>query len=242
MELQVLASGSSGNCYLLKDGPDTLLLDAGIPYKKILKGVGFRLKGIAGALITHEHQDHAAAIKDLTHAGIPCCMTFGTREALGMANTPPLIDIRAYGKFKIGPFMILPFPAKHDAADPVGFLIRNTRTGEQMIYATDTYYLPHTFPGVNYWLVECNFTDALITDETPEYLKNRLTKSHMSLERLCGVFRANDLTSSRQIVLCHLSSERGDADIMTNTIQRLTHKPVTVAAPGVTIPLNMHPF
>jgi len=242
MMLHVLASGSSGNCYMLKDGLDTLLLDAGIIYKRILQGLGYQLQGVVGALITHEHQDHAAAVKDLLRAGIPCCITAGTREALGMPPTPPMNDIRVYQKFTIGPFVVIPFPAKHDAADPVGFLIRNTRTGEQMVYATDTYYLPHTFPSVNYWLVECNYSDHLITDETPEYLRKRLLQSHMSLDRLCGVFRANDLTVCRQIVLCHLSGERGDAEYMTTTIRKVARKPVTTAIPGAIIPLNMHPF
>ncbi len=242
MILQVLASGSSGNAYLLGDGNDTLILDAGIAYKRILKSLGYQLQGVAGALITHEHQDHAVAVKDLLRAGIPCCITAGTRESLEIAAVPPLREIRVYQKINIGPFAVLPFPAKHDAAEPVGFLIRNTRTGEQMIYATDTYYLPHTFPGVNYWLVECNYSDHLVTDETPENLRKRLLQSHMSLDRLCGVFRANDLTACRQIVLCHLSGERGDAEYMTATIRQVTRKPVTTATPGAIIPLNMHPF
>lgn len=242
MELHVLASGSTGNCYLLKDGHHTLLLDAGISYRRIAQGLRYSLKGICGALITHEHQDHAAAIEDLLRVGIPCFITAGTREALGIPSSPPLTDIRVYERFSIGPFAVLPFPAKHDASDPVGFLIRNTRTGEQLVYATDTYYLPHTFPGVHYWLVECNYTDTMITDETPEYLRKRLTQSHMSLSRLCGVFWANDLTACRQIVLCHISGQRGDTEGMVDTIHGITHKPVTTAVPGVIIPLNLHPF
>lgn len=53
--LKVLATGSKGNCYLLQAGNDKLLLECGIPYKEILKGLDFNLNGVQGCLISHEH-------------------------------------------------------------------------------------------------------------------------------------------------------------------------------------------
>lgn len=242
MELKVLASGSSGNCYILRDGPHALLLDAGIQYSRILKGLSFQLEGVLGVLITHEHNDHSAAVSGLLRAGIRCCMSKGTREALGIPPAPPIMEIVEYQKLSLGSFLILPFPAKHDAAEPMGFLILNKATGERLVYATDTYYLPHTFPGIHYWLIECNYVDSLITEDTPFYMKSRLLKSHMSLDRLCGVFKANDLTRCQQIVLCHISGQRGDSEIMAEAITQISRKPVTTAIPGATIPLNLQPF
>ena len=51
MTLKCIGSGSSGNCYTLtSDSGETLILDCGIPIKKIKKGLDWNVKGIAGVL------------------------------------------------------------------------------------------------------------------------------------------------------------------------------------------------
>ena len=102
------------------------------------------------------------------------------------------------------------FQTEHDAAEPCGWLIRYDPTGETAVYATDTYYLRHTFPGVHYWIVECNYTESILQRQLEEgdldgKLRTRLLTSHMSLRRLCDALEANDLTELRAIVLIHLS-------------------------------------
>lgn len=241
MELFTIATGSTGNAYRLTAGEESLLLDAGIPPKPLAEGLGYSTKGLLGALITHEHQDHARGLPQLDKLGIPAYATVGTLAACGLDKNPLFIPIKAYEKFRIGHFVICPFPAQHDAVDPVGFLILHTITGERMLYATDTYYLPHTFPGVNYWLIECNYMDDLLGYADPAFI-NRLFRSHMSLSRLKQVFEANDLTSCRQIILCHLSHQRGDAETMRQTVQTATNRPVAIATPGELIPLRIDPF
>ena len=69
MEIKVIASGSSGNATLISDGVTALLLDAGISHKELQRGTGFKLSGVAGCLITHEHQDHSKACKELAKTG-----------------------------------------------------------------------------------------------------------------------------------------------------------------------------
>ena len=55
MNIKFLASGSTGNCYIVNDGNSTIVIDAGIPFKKIQVGVGFNTSQIDGVLISHEH-------------------------------------------------------------------------------------------------------------------------------------------------------------------------------------------
>ena len=55
MVLKCLASGSSGNCYLLQHNGETLILDCGIPIKEIKKGLNWDLGGIKGVLVSHAH-------------------------------------------------------------------------------------------------------------------------------------------------------------------------------------------
>ena len=53
MDIKILASGSTGNAYIVSDGSTSLLLDAGIPLRAIQVGSGFRVGQLSGCLITH---------------------------------------------------------------------------------------------------------------------------------------------------------------------------------------------
>jgi phosphoribosyl 1,2-cyclic phosphodiesterase len=55
MDIKVLASGSSGNCYYVSDGNSSVLIECGIKIDQIRKGCGFRLSEIKACLISHEH-------------------------------------------------------------------------------------------------------------------------------------------------------------------------------------------
>ena len=55
IDVRVLASGSSGNCYLVDDGSTKLLLEAGIPFKRIQQRLDWKTSELAGVLISHEH-------------------------------------------------------------------------------------------------------------------------------------------------------------------------------------------
>ena len=186
-----------------------LLLDAGVQAQKIMRGIDHRLEDVSGCLITHEHMDHCRAVESLTALGVECYGSHGTRKAV-----PGLHATRL--PISLDPFVCRCFPVCHDALDPCGWLILNRETGERMVYATDCCGLYNTFPGVHYWLIECNHMDELLSG-TPPALARRLTTSHMSLARLLEVFAANDLTDCRKIVLCHGSRERLDPQKAANT-------------------------
>ena len=56
MEFKAIASSSKGNCYLATSpGIQPLLIEAGVPVKKIREATGFGLSEVAGCLISHEH-------------------------------------------------------------------------------------------------------------------------------------------------------------------------------------------
>ena len=55
MTLNVIGSGSSGNCYILKSNNEKLILDCGLPIKVIKQWLDFDLGGMQGVLISHAH-------------------------------------------------------------------------------------------------------------------------------------------------------------------------------------------
>lgn len=56
VKFKPIASSSKGNCYIVEaEGSKPLLLEAGIPIKKIREALNFGLSNLAGCLISHEH-------------------------------------------------------------------------------------------------------------------------------------------------------------------------------------------
>ena len=78
MNLKVLGSSSSGNCYLIEVNNEKLILDAGVNFKIVQKELNFNFNGIEGVLITHEHMDHLKYASNFALYGINIYASAGT--------------------------------------------------------------------------------------------------------------------------------------------------------------------
>ena len=70
ISVQALASGSNGNCFLISNKTDALLIDAGISRKRILeslKKINVPKENIKGVLVTHTHSDHISGLPVLAN-------------------------------------------------------------------------------------------------------------------------------------------------------------------------------
>jgi phosphoribosyl 1,2-cyclic phosphodiesterase len=246
MKLEVLASGSAANCYILTAGEDKLILDCGVKFKDIQKALYFDYSCVSACLLTHRHLDHAKSWKEITGAGIDIVMSHGTCIFLNAQGHRNRL-ISAKETSICGNWVIVGFDAQHDCAEPLGFLIKHRITGETLVYATDTYYLKYSFPGVHYWLIECNYvTERLISQyeagEINASLYKRLLQSHMSLENLKTYLKDQDLGAARKIALLHLSDARSDEKRMEQEIQELTGIDTVAAKAGLTVDMELYPF
>jgi phosphoribosyl 1,2-cyclic phosphodiesterase len=181
-------------------------------------------------LLTHEHQDHARAAKDLLKSGVDVYMSQGTAEALKLSGHR-LHIIEAHKQFSIGPWAILPFETIHDAAEPLGFLASEGH--HKILYVTDTCYVPYRFRGLTHILIEANYaTDILNQNRNNGIIevdmKRWIVKNHMSLGTVKGFLRANDLSRVREIHLLHLSDRNSDAARFKREIQALAGKAVYI--------------
>ena len=232
IEIVPLASGSRENCYRVTDGSTPLLLECGIPFREIQKGLHFRVSEVAVCLVSHEHKDHSKAVRDVMKAGIDCYMSAGTAEALGISGHR-LHIIKAKQQFRIGTWKILPFETQHDAQEPLGFLLAN-RNGDKLLYATDTFYIRYRFQGLTHIAVECNYSLDILRANVEAgmvepALKNRILKSHFSLENVKNFLKANDLSKVQEIWLLHMSDGNSDANRFKREIQELAGKMVFIA-------------
>jgi phosphoribosyl 1,2-cyclic phosphodiesterase len=220
------ASSSAGNLYRISDGVSSLLLECGLPIKKIREKLNHKLHSIDGVLVSHEHQDHAKAAKDIMAAGIDLYCSAGTAHTLGLYGHR-LHIIETLKQFKIGPWIILPFDTEHDANEPLGFLIQNGAS--KVLFCTDSMYLKYTFKDLTMLCVECNYSKATMQKDLPFPQKARIMKSHMSLDTLLSLLEANDLSRVQAIHLLHLSSDNSNEQMFKDKVQALTGIPVYVA-------------
>lgn len=238
MKIEVLGTGSSGNCYKVKIGKATLLLECGLPYKVIQKKLDFKVSEIDACLVTHEHMDHAKAVKDLMKAGVDCYMTKGTAEALkvkGHRLNTFRKDDKGQGycwKF-FSDIQILPFEAVHDVAEPVSYFIKTRNDDENLVFVTDTAYLKYKIPECDVLMIECNYVKSRLDENVRlgkinTSLRNRIVKNHLSLESLVEALRAASLDRCRKIYLLHLSDGNSDEKLIKRTIQETTGIEVVV--------------
>lgn len=230
MNLKVLGSSSKGNSYIVSDGATRLLLDCGLPIKKILAGIEFKPSGVAACLVTHSHGDHVKAAQDLLRYGIK---VYASAGCIAAAKLDGATAVRALEEFSVGTFSILPFDIEHDAPEPLGFLLKSSITGEKFLYFTDTYYLKYKFKGVTHILCEANYDADILRERVesgavPQLLANRIISSHMSIAHLERFLKACDTSKLRTIYLCHLSDGNSSAADFRRKIQQLTGAEVLI--------------
>jgi phosphoribosyl 1,2-cyclic phosphodiesterase len=230
MEIRILGSGSSGNAYWVSDGNTPLLLECGLPIRKIREGVDFKLSTVAGCLVSHEHGDHAKSVTELMKAGVDVYASHDTHVVLGTNGHHRALDLLPGAALLLGTWKVQAFAVEHDAVDPCGFVLDSMLTHERLVYSGDTGYIRNRFAGMTHVLVECNNTwDAVREGSAPRSLKERVVKTHMSLDTVKGFLAANDLSRVREIWLLHLSDAHSDAERFRREIQELTGKEVRVA-------------
>lgn len=236
IDVEVLATGSRGNCYLLKSGDTRILLDCGLPYKKTLKLLDFKLPD--AVLVTHEHKDHALAAKDFMNHGVDVYMSYGTADALKLEENHRLhlIDDKEFPPN--GRFEFWAFEVKHDAAEPVNFLIHSkgdsafysAENEERILYLTDLGNVPK-FNSLDATkiLLEINFAEEeLRNSEIDEPAKKRIFENHLSLEKAAEFLTATDLSECKEIYLIHISERHGDGEIFGKVIQEMVGDKIKV--------------
>lgn len=232
MDFRVIASSSSGNAYVVSHGGSSLLLECGIRYADLQRALGHQVTALAGCLISHDHGDHARAAADVARAGVDVYASSGTLEEIGLTGHRSHI-VTALGQVRIGPWTVLPWPAIHDAPEPYGFLVMDL-DGDRLLFATDTAYVPYRFARLSIVAIEANWSSESIRRNVASGalaapLARRIMRTHMSIERACGLLRANDLGCVHEVHLLHLSDQNSDAAEFRRAAMAASGRPVYAA-------------
>jgi len=127
-----LASGSSGNCFYVSEGKNSVLVDAGISCRQIaerLRMINKSTEDIDAIFITHEHSDHVRGADVFARAfNVPLFATEKTLQSCFLCSDDARINrIKNNESVNIGKLRISAFSKPHKASDPVFFRIEGSK-------------------------------------------------------------------------------------------------------------------
>ena len=237
VEVCVLASGSAGNCTVVRTPAGALLLDCGIGPRTAaqrLAGTGVSVADVVGICLTHLDHDHfnrnwLATIfnRNLALFCHESRVDDVIRLALGPAQAAEDVErlVARVLTFDTGAFEALPGltlkPLKfaHDRMGSHGFLIEGF--GSRVGFATDLGRVPHTlleeFADVDLLAIESNYDRQMQLDSPrPSLLKRRIMggSGHLSNDEafeavrgILGRCEARGTPPPAHIVLLHRSRD-----------------------------------
>lgn len=255
MTLTTVGSGSSGNCYVLQDDNEALIIEAGMKLIEAKKALGWNIAKVVGCILSHVHNDHAGYAKDYESAGFPLLALPEVIQTKHLTSEAKTITIGK--RYRMGGFDILPFPVMHDVPC-VGFIITHKYTG-RILFATDTYALarwerdaggreyviPYTFTGINHWMLEANYSDRILrrnidNGNITEAFRKRLMTSHMSIRNCIDTLKRMDLSMTHDIMLIHLSDGNADERDFVKRVREATGKRTYVAKAGLSVNMDLN--
>lgn len=242
IRLKIIGSGSSGNCYVLENDKEKLLLDLGLTKSEIVKGMDYDISHVVGCVVTHKHKDHSKSQRDFQDIFIP-------------VYAPYEHESKNIGKKKFGNFTVMSIPMldknmeiwQHTNSDGsqcpcYGFLITHPDMGK-LLYITDTKLITYIFlkQKINHMLIGTNFDEETITSDIAK--RNHVITGHMSLQQATKFVKINETNSLRNVIMCHLSEENSDAEHFINEMKKVVKNAnVNIAKAGMVIDVGEIPF
>ena len=236
--LKVLSSGSHGNCYLLQCKDEILILELGIKWGDILKGLDYNLGGVCGCLVSHSHFDHSKSIQNAISFGLS---VYSNKEVATIYKGVKVLNLKE--KTRIGKeFVVQPIKLFHNV-ECYGFLIQHEEFGK-MVFATDTNSVPYKFKGVQHWLLESNYdNDILIDNACNDVYSRSASENHLEINDTIEVLKRNYSSELQNVVLIHLSSgNSNEKEFKERVQQELSFDRVWVADKDLKIELNKSEF
>lgn len=234
IKFALLASGSKGNCCLVRNGDTSIIIDCGST-KTYLKASFERLQydhqSSDALLITHTHSDHISQLKMFEDIQKYALCTLGAKH---------VCTLEPYQSFEINTLNITPLPTSHDSPDSCGYVIDS---GEQrLVYVTDTGYVSEEMMkymvNADYYIFESNHDlELLMQTKRPMFVKQRITsiQGHLCNEDSAEILSNLIGDKTKEIVLAHLSEEGNTHELAQSVLKKvLLHKGINYDAIKIT--------
>ena len=245
MNLHILGSNSFGNCYVLETEYEALILEAGVRMSNVRKALRWKMSKVVGAIITHEHNDHAGHVAEMAASGVTVLALKEVFTSHRMDGNPFTKEIVGGKGYILGNFKILALPVSHDVPC-LGYIIQHPDMGT-LLFITDTVAFDYIVPNLNTVMIEANYADDIVSENIangnmPEAMRPRLINSHMEIEQTKAILASQDLSDVGNIILIHLSDGNADETRFVREVQEQTGKIVYAANAGMTIDISLKPY
>ena len=229
--LCTLYSGSGGNAAYLETPTARILIDAGKCTRTLvasLKSIGVEPDSLDAIFITHDHNDHVAALEVLAKKHpVPVHILF--KSALRYRDTQPEALCKCFAMKEKAPFTVrvgdvtvTAFETPHDSRASVGYRFEFP-DGERVVrvgYATD---IGHVSAPIREGLAGCESVvlesnhdvDMLMDGPYPYDLKLRIRgrRGHLSNRECADLCAELSGQGTVNFLLAHLSEENNHPDI-----------------------------
>jgi phosphoribosyl 1,2-cyclic phosphodiesterase len=223
-----LASGSSGNAYLLRTDKVSLLFDAGLGMPKLEKYLateGVAPAAISAAFISHEHRDHCLSASELAaDHGVSIWSNADVLRAAGLHDLPESRLIEVGRSLLFGDVEVTCFPVQHDSVCPVGFLIRVA--DRTVVIATDlghpTEPVAEAVQLADLLVLEANHDSELLHNgRYPYHLRRRVSgpNGHLSNSQAASILVKHVRDERTEVWLAHLSKENNSPSLALKTVR-----------------------
>ncbi|MDD2332709.1 MAG: MBL fold metallo-hydrolase [Candidatus Cloacimonetes bacterium] len=233
-QTSVLASGSKGNCILVKSKNHAIIFDAGISVKRILaclESLDVPPSSLVAIILSHEHSDHSRCAGALSRTlKIPLYATNETYNASlsKLRNLHDrIIHFEAGTSFTIENFRIHPFSSSHDAVDSCNFSISCFDHEDRVLgIATDLGYptrlsTKHLKDSTTLILESNHDVKMLLEGPYDWFLKQRVRSSqgHLSNEQAVGFISQIHHPGLKNLILAHLSEINNTPELAEQCMQ-----------------------
>lgn len=237
MVLKCLGSGSSGNCYIIETNKESLILELGLPWGEILKGLDYNLSNIVGACVSHAHGDHAKSIKDAVKFGLP---VYSCKDVCDIHKGVRLLETGK--KYRIGNFYVQAISVPH-SCECYAYIIDHEECG-RILFITDCTRFNYRVKGCNHIWIEANYSeDVLISNLCNDEMSRSLYGYHMEIKDTLLALENNYNPNIQDIILLHLSDRNSDEkDFRAQVMDKLGFQNVIIASKGIEVALNKSEF
>jgi phosphoribosyl 1,2-cyclic phosphodiesterase len=227
LHFRSLASGSSGNSFLLRTHKANLLFDAGIrlaSLERYLAAEGVAPDELSAVLISHEHRDHCTSALDLAQRyNVPIWANFDVLKAAGLHRLPTAAVLEVGKPMMFGDVEVRSFPVPHDAVQPVGF---TARVGERTVtIATDlgraTTEVTEAVASADLVVLEANHDPEMLWNGSyPPHLQRRVAgpTGHLANEQCADILVRHAKGEHIEVWLAHLSRNNNTATLALKTV------------------------
>jgi len=237
MKINILASGSGGNCIALRNNETTVLIDAGIAKTKIEKRLleaGIRPNTIKAIFITHAHKDHTKGLPLANKYHIPVYASEGEWKDISSVDKEltnilslegVLFDYEGFGEW----IEIIPFQTHHDAFEPYGYVVQTEDM--KVSICLDTGHIDsnmlEAMKDSNVYIIEANHDPKMVeTSNYPDSVKSRILSDvgHLSNKQTAAALQKLVRGKGEKIYLAHLSSKNNMSSLAETTVVHALYK------------------